>query len=205
MSKETTIVHLIRHGEVYNPERILYGRIPGFHLSDRGRKQAKRAAEAFAGHDVTLLMGSPLQRVQETAQPFAEITGLTLETDERLIEAGNRFEGLHVKGVRSQLWNPIRWPLMSNPTLPSWGEHYVDIAERMMEVIAEARERAQGHEAILVSHQLPIVCVQRHVLGKSLAHNPAARRCNLASCTSLVYRGDELIDYIYTEPAQELY
>ncbi|MBG9243067.1 histidine phosphatase family protein [Corynebacterium belfantii] len=200
----TTIVHLVRHGEVHNPERILYGRIPDYHLSSRGRSMAARTAASFSGHDVVALYSSPLERAQETAQPFAETLGLDVRIDDRLLEAGNQFEGLHVKGVRSQLWNPVRWPLMVNPFLPSWGEHYEDIAERMMDAIWDIREEAEGHEAIIVSHQLPIVCVQRHVQGKSLAHNPAVRQCDLASVSSLVFRGRDVVDYIYTEPAQEI-
>ncbi|MBG9318815.1 histidine phosphatase family protein [Corynebacterium belfantii] len=200
----TTIVHLVRHGEVHNPERILYGRIPDYHLSSRGRSMAARTAASFSGHDVVALYSSPLERAQETAQPFAETLGLDVRINDRLLEAGNQFEGLHVKGVRSQLWNPVRWPLMVNPLLPSWGEHYEDIAERMMDAIWDIREEAEGHEAIIVSHQLPIVCVQRHVQGKSLAHNPAVRQCDLASVSSLVFRGRDVVDYIYTEPAQEI-
>lgn len=200
----STIVHLVRHGEVHNPEKILYGRMPGYHLSARGRSQAAATAASFRDHDITYLASSPLQRARETAEPFAEVTGLEVGTDAELLEAGNRYEGLRTKGWRSQLWNPVRWPLMRNPTQPSWGEHYVDIAERMMVAVERARRAAEGHEAILVSHQLPIICVQRHARGQRLWHNPAMRQCDLASVTSLVYRGGEIIDVIYTEPAQEI-
>lgn len=200
----TTIVHLVRHGEVHNPEKILYGRIPGYHLSSRGRSQTARTAKAFTGHDVTYLAASPMERAQESAEPFAEVTGLAVEANEGLLEAGNRFEGLRTKGWRSQLWNPVRWPLMINPSLPSWGEYYEDIAARMMDTIEQARLRAEGHEAILVTHQLPIVCVQRSVRDQSLAHNPAARQCDLASVSSLVFRDTEITDLVYTEPAQEI-
>ncbi|BAU94839.1 phosphoglycerate mutase [Corynebacterium suranareeae] len=199
-----TIVHLVRHGEVYNPEKILYGRMPGYHLSSRGRSQAARTAASFEGHDVTYLAASPLQRVQETSEPFVKVTGLELITDDDLLEAGNRFEGLRTKGWRSQLWNPVRWPLMINPTLPSWGEHYTDILERMMAAVERARVAAKGHEAILVTHQLPIVCVQRHARGQSLSHNPATRQCDLASVTSLVFQDDQIAQVHYNEPAQEI-
>lgn len=200
----TTIVHLVRHGEVHNPEKILYGTIPGYHLSSRGRSQAARTAKAFTGHDVAYLAASPMERAQQTAEPFAEVTGLTTATQEGLLEAGNRFEGLRTKGWRSQLWNPVRWPLMINPNQPSWGEHYVDIASRMMDTIEQVRLRVEGHEAILITHQLPIVCIQRSVRGQSLSHNPITRQCDLASVTSLVFRDAEIVDLVYTEPAQEI-
>ena len=197
-----TIVHLIRHGEVHNPGRILYGTIPGYHLSSRGRSQAARVARSFEDHDVTYLGASPLQRAQETSEPFAEVTGLEVDTVEGIVEAGNRFEGLRTKGWRSQLWNPVRWPLMVNPLEPSWGEAYVDIAERMMDAVHATRRRAEGHEAILVSHQLPIVMVQRHVMGLPLAH--ASRQCELASVTSLVFDGAEIPDMFYTTRAKDI-
>ena len=130
-----TIIHLVRHGEVYNPDRILYGRIPDYHLSARGQSMAAATAQSFTNHDIALLWSSPLERAQETAGPISETTGVDITLDDRLIEAGNRFEGLRVNSWRSQLINPIRWPLMWNPALPSWGEHYVDIAARMMDAV----------------------------------------------------------------------
>ncbi|GAB3700465.1 histidine phosphatase family protein [Corynebacterium nasicanis] len=197
-----TIVHLIRHGEVHNPGRILYGTIPGYHLSSRGRSQAARVARTFEDHDVTYLGASPLQRAQETAEPFAETLLLDVDTVAPIVEAGNRFEGLRTKGWRSQLWNPVRWPLMRNPLQPSWGEAYADIAARMMAAVEDTRRRAEGHEAILISHQLPIVMVQRHVMGLPLAH--ASRQCELASVTSLVFDGADITDIFYTTPAKDI-
>lgn len=205
----TTIVHLVRHGEVHNPDKILYGRIPGYHLSSRGHSQAARTAESFREHDVTYLAASPLQRAQETALPIAKVTGLDVQEDRFLIESGNRFEGLRTKGWRSQLWNPVRWPLMRNPLEPSWGEPFTEIATRMMDAVERARAAAEGHEAILVSHQLPIVTVQRTVMDLRLAHAPWDRECDLASVTSIVFGADgaapdEITDIAYSTPAREI-
>lgn len=199
-----TIVHLVRHGLVHNPEKILYGRIPGYRLSERGRNMAHAVAKDFADHDVAYLAASPLQRAQETAAPIAKSTGLELQTDDRLLEAGNQFEGRHIKGIRSELWNPKLWPLLKNPSIPSWGEPYTEIRDRMWEAVDTARDKARGHEAILVSHQLPIVMLQRDAMGLPLAHNPAARQCEVASVTSLVFDGAHLTDIYYSEPAQEI-
>ncbi len=200
----TTIVHLVRHGEVHNPDKILYGRLEGYKLSKRGRAMAEATANDLADHDVTYLAVSPMQRAQETAQPFAEKLGLEIVTEERLIEAGNQLEGRHIKGVRSELWNPKLWPLLKNPSIPSWGEPYTEICDRMWEAIDDARDKARGHEAVLVSHQLPIVMIQRDAQGLPLAHNPAARQCELASVTSLVFDGADLTDIYYSEPAQKV-
>jgi broad specificity phosphatase PhoE len=200
----TTIVHLVRHGEVHNPERILYGRLPDWHLSVRGRQMAAAVAADLSDHNVTYVVSSPLDRARETVAPLAESLGVVPGVDEDLLEAGNDLEGLHIKGVRSALWNPKRWPLLTNPTVPSWGEPYSEILDRMWRAVDRARRGAEGGEAVCVTHQLPIVCIQRDTQGLPLYHNPAARRCELASVTSLVFEGDDLVDMIYSEPAQEI-
>lgn len=197
-----TTVHLVRHGEVYNPKKILYGRMPGYHLSSRGNSMAVATSKFFRGRDVTYLAASPLERAQETARPIAEVTGCEVQTREDILEAGNTFEGLRTKGWRSQLINPVRWRHMTNPLEPSWGEPYQEIFQRMWGAVEDARDTAEGHEAVLVSHQLPIVMVQRHVQGKPLAH--ASRDCDLASVTSLVFDGGDVVDWAYTTPAQHI-
>ncbi|QYH20331.1 histidine phosphatase family protein [Corynebacterium aquatimens] len=198
----TTTVHLVRHGEVYNPKKVLYGRMPGYHLSSRGRSMAAATAQFFDGRDVVYLAASPLERAQETAQPIAAVTGLEVDTVADVIESRNTFEGLRTKGWRSQLINPIRWRHMTNPLEPSWGEPYDEILERMLAGVEAARQKAEGHEAVLVSHQLPIVMVQRHVQGKKLPH--VKRECDLASVTSLVFDGDRVIDWSYATPAAHI-
>ncbi|MCW2709073.1 MAG: hypothetical protein JWM22_2915, partial [Frankiales bacterium] len=88
-----TTVHLLRHGEVFNPTGVLYGRLPGFRLSDDGRQMAVEASLALKGRDVTEVVASPLLRAQETAEPIADVFGLGITTDDRLIESENHFEG----------------------------------------------------------------------------------------------------------------
>ena len=165
---------------------------------------AARTAESFRDHDVTYLAASPLQRAQETARPIAQVTGLNVDVDRTLIESGNQFEGLRTKGLRSALWNPRHWPKMVNPLEPSWGEAYEGIAERMLGAVDRAHTAAEGHEAVLVSHQLPIVMVQRTVLGQRLPHAPWNRECALASVTSLLFEDNQVTDIFYSSPAQEI-
>src|SRR5690242_1774336 len=134
-----TIVHLLRHGEVYNPQKVLYGRLPGYHLSELGVQMAKAAAQSLAGRDVTYLVASPMERAQETAQPFAEQFGLPVQTDEKLIEAGNIFEGKRVSVGDGALRDPRNWWALRNPLTPSWGEPFQLIAKRMWAALEAAR------------------------------------------------------------------
>jgi broad specificity phosphatase PhoE len=198
---EQTTVHLLRHGEVHNPGRILYGRLPGFRLSTTGEAMALSAAEWFTGRDVTHLVSSPLERAQQTAAPVAKALSLPVVIDDRLIEAGNAFEGLRVAGGAGVFRAPGNWWKLRNPFRPSWGEPYVQIAARMLAAVEAARDAARGHEAVLVSHQLPIWTVRLHVEGRRYVHDPRRRQCALASVTSLTYDGDRVSRVDYAEPA----
>jgi broad specificity phosphatase PhoE len=198
---EQTVVHLMRHGEVYNPGKILYGRLPGFRLSTAGEEMAVVAAKWFVGKDVTLLVSSPLERAQQTAAPLAETLGLPVTIDERLIEAGNAFEGLKVGVGDGALREPRHWWKLRNPFRPSWGEPYVEIAARMLAAVEAARDAARGHEAVLVSHQLPIWTLRLHLEGRRYVHDPRRRQCGLASVTSVTYDGDRVSGISYAEPA----
>jgi broad specificity phosphatase PhoE len=199
--EETTVVHLLRHGEVFNPTGILYGRLPGFRLSEAGEAMAERAAGWFRGKDVTHLVSSPLERARQTAQPIADALGLPIETDERLIEAGNAFEGRRFAGGQGVLSRPTTWWQLRNPWRPSWGEPYGEIAARMLAAVEAARDAARGHEAVCVSHQLPIWTLRLALEQRRYLHDPRRRQCALASVTSLTFRGDRFDSLTYAEPA----
>lgn len=196
-----TTVHLLRHGEVANPSGVLYGRLPGFGLSDDGLKMAYDAAEALRGRDVTAVVASPLQRAQETAGPIAEVFGLPIHTDPRLIESENVFEGKTFGVGDGALKRPANWRHLTNPFTPSWGEAYDDVARRMLCAATAARDLALGHEAVCVSHQLPIWTVRRFVEGRRLWHRPDRRQCGLASLTSITWDGEDIVTVTYSEPA----
>jgi broad specificity phosphatase PhoE len=194
----------MRHGEVYNPGKILYGRLPDFHLSELGKQMAKAAAEALAGHDVTHVVASPLERAQETAEPLAAEFKLDIATDTRLIESANYFEGKRVSVGDGALTNPRHWWVLRDPITPSWGEAYLVIAGRMFAAVQAARVAAEGHEAVCVSHQLPIWTLRRYVEKKRLWHDPRRRQCGLASLTSFTFEGSKVVGIDYSEPAAHL-
>jgi broad specificity phosphatase PhoE len=201
---DRTVVHLLRHGEVHNPEGVLYGRLPGFVLSALGHRMATAAAKALAEHDVAAVVSSPLERARETAGPIAESFGLEPSTDDRLVEAGNVFEGQTFGVGDGSLRRPRHWRHLRNPFRPSWGEPYAEIAARMREAMAGARDAVRGREAVCVSHQLPIWTVRSQVEGRRLWHDPRKRECALASLTSFVYAGDDIVEVTYREPVAHL-
>ena len=205
-----TVVHLVRHGEVYNPDHVLYGRLPGFQLSLRGRQQAESVARFLAPRPIAHLVCSPLERAQQTAAPLA--AGLDLEPviDQRLIEAANAFEGKQVAGGRGLARDVAGWRHFRNPVRPSWGEPYEQIAERMLGAVFAAADvvgglaptaSGQSPEAVCVSHQLPIYTVRRFVEGLRLFHDPRKRECGLASVTTLTLVDHVVVGVTYAEPA----
>ena len=203
MSDKTT-VHLMRHGEVHNPSGVLYGRRPGFHLSELGVEMAQTVAEAIAHRDVTHLRVSPLERAQETAAPLAKAFGVEIVTDDRVIESSNVFEGQSFGVGDGALRKPSAWIHLWNPFKPSWGEPYKQVVARMMAAVYDARDAALGHEAVIVSHQLPIWTTRLFVEKRSYLHDPRKRQCTLCSLTSLNFTGDRLTSVSYSEPAGHL-
>lgn len=193
-------LHLVRHGEVHNPKRVLYGRLPDYHLSKAGRRMAQAAADHVAAQDrpVTALHSSPLERAQESAEPFAAGFDLATEIDIRIIEPTNVFEGTQ---MRRSLVNPLNWWHLRQPSLPSWGEPYTSIAERMLSAMGEAWRAVDSGDVVMVSHQAPIWITHLSVAGLPLRHDPRTRRCALSSVTSFERVGDVWREVEYAEPA----
>jgi broad specificity phosphatase PhoE len=203
MSQNRTMVHLVRHGEVDNPAGLLYGRLPDFHLSELGKEMAERVADYFRDRDVVHLRSSPLERAQETAAPVAEVFGLPVVIDDRLIEAANYFEGLRLS-FDGALRHPRNWLYFRNPMRPSWGEAYTDILVRMRPAMKDAANAALGHEAVIVTHQLPIWVARSNAEGRRMVHDPRKRQCTLGSVTSFTYIDAHVTSVSYTEPAADL-
>jgi len=201
------VVHVLRHGEVFNPDKVLYGRLPGFRLSDLGQDQAKLAADYLAGFDVGQIYSSPLERALQTAAPLAEALGLEVQREERLLEAANYLQGKRVAGganLRQLFTQPRNWRFVVNPFRPSWGEPYRDIASRVLAGLGEAAARSGGRDTVCVSHQLPIVAARRSAQGLRLAHDPRKRECSLASVTSFTFVDGVIVKVDYNEPAAAL-
>lgn len=208
----TVRIHLTRHGEVFNPDHVLYGRLPGFGLSQLGRQMAQRVAEHFTGGGFTIrrLVRSPLLRTAETIAPLAAELGMEPRVDERVIEAGNSFEGEHTDAA--SLFKLSNLTRVYNPLQPSWGEPYLDQVARMQAAMAtlrrelETRAAAEGLErvdGVVVSHQLPIWVTRLAAEGR-MVHGLGHRECDLASVTTFTSEGGKLTDVTYDSIAADL-
>jgi len=204
MSKQ---IHFVRHGEVENPDGVLYGRLPGFGLSTAGTAMAALAAADLlvSGRPVERLISSPLQRALESTAPVADALGLVAEIEPGLIEASSKLEGGRFAMKLSILAKPAAWPYLVNPLRPSWGEPFIQVLARTLAVFEGIRDDPREGDVVLVGHQLPIWLMHRHAVGKPLFHDPRKRRCGLSSVTSFEWGASGLSETGYREPARQLY
>ena len=214
---QATTIHFVRHGEVHNPDHILYERLPGFHLSDRGRRMAGATARYLAANPQTntaaAIYSSPLDRTRETAQAILTALNetraarneepLELVTDQRIIEAGNNFRGTRIGHGEGALWRNGNWKLVTNLWKPSWGESYRQIAARVSAFAQEKVGEHAGQQIIVVSHESPIWSY-RHLLETGHPeHNMLLRHTALASVTSITYDSQtgNVMSITYVDPA----
>ncbi len=199
-------VHLIRHGEVHNPDGVIYGRLPHFALSEAGHQMAAAAAADLKDRKVKLaaLYASPLLRTRESAEHVQELYGFEPQIDDRLIEPYNIFQGKKPSAKTIALRPHLAFHLR-NPLTPSWGEPYVAIVARMMDAINDISKAVDGTDVAIVTHQLPIWMVHRHLEGARLQHNPSKRRCALSSITTIERTSDgNWVEIDYRNPASSI-
>jgi len=202
-ARPTRRLHLVRHGEVENPERVVYGRLSDFHLSERGARMAEAAAGELvsSGRPVDAVISSPLERTIESAQPIADAFDLPIELNPLIVEASSKLEGGRYDVSLSLLARPSAWRHLINPLRPSWGEPYAEVISRMDEAMSAALDRPGTGDVVLVSHQLPIWMAARRAAGRGPVHDPRKRRCALSSITSFEWNGTGWNEVAYRDPA----
>lgn len=203
-----TTIHFVRHGEVENPNHVLYERLPGFHLSNRGLKMARATAKYIATvpqmRGISAIYSSPLERTQETAQQIASALQIgPIILDNRLIEAENNFRGKRIGYGEGALWKNNNWKLVSNLWKPSWGESYKSIAARVGDFAREQVKNHPGEQIVAVTHESPIWSYRHLIETGHAEHNMLLRKTALASITSITYdcTNMNVLSITYVDPA----
>jgi len=193
-------IHLVRHGEVENPKGVIYGRLPGYNLSERGRRQAEEAGRHLSSADVGALWASPLERAQETAAAISQHHHTEIVTDQRLIESDTTLEG-----VGHTIWalirSPRHWWQFRNPWRPSWGEAFSEIRARMVSAVADATASAGGREVVIVSHQTPVLVARLALVRRNTAPWIAGLPCQTGSVTTMVLDAGRVVKASYFVPS----
>lgn len=202
-----TTVHLVRHGDVENPHKVYYGRLPGFPLSDDGRKQAKAAGQNLSLRPIHAVYASPQLRAQQTAWLIRDELGLSksVQTEPLLNEVKSQYDGAARSEMERRAWNFYAEVTQSY-------EQPVDVLARMQEFLQTVRREHEGREIVAVSHADPIVFVWMWVLGIPLKpenrrllqeHGLAddyPARASISTFRFETQEADERPDYIYERP-----
>jgi broad specificity phosphatase PhoE len=196
----TGTLHLVRHGEVENPMGIIYGRLPGYNLSERGRRQAKEAAEHLADSDVGVICSSPLERALETADAIAELHSIEVEIDDRVTESQTDLQGVG-GNLRAFIMSPRVWWRLRSPWRPSWGESFADVRSRMLAAAGEALHKAAGREAVIVSHQAPVVVARLALARRRVPPWLSGFRCQTGSVTTMILEEGRVTETSYFVPS----
>lgn len=215
-----TTINFVRHGKVYNPDHLLYERLPDFHLSERGRRMAQATGRYIAQspqlNTAVAVYSSPLDRTRETANEILlELNkvraergqeALGLLTDERIIEAGNEFRGTRIGHGEGALWKPRNLKLVRNLWTPSWGESYRSIAARVQDFALEKVHEYPGEQIVVVTHESPIWSYRHMLETGHPEHNMLLRKTALASVTSITYDSEtgKVISITYADPAKHI-
>ena len=190
-----TLIHLVRHAEVHNPDNIFYGRLEGFQLSERGLRQAEALGKHFAERPLDAIYSSPLTRAQQTATAIATPHDIEITVDEDLLESESRLEGKY--GDKRLFKNPFNARLFINPLRPSWGESYDSIRSRMLAAVERMREKYAGGEVVAVSHMTPILVARLGIESNPKQPWRAGISCSRASVTSFEFDGDRYVSTRY--------
>lgn len=141
-----TTVYLVRHGNVHNPHKILYGRLPRFRLSQRGLEEARSAGRFLNGTNITAIYTSPLLRTRQTAQEILAFhPELELRQSRHLIEVLTAFEG------RPSAEVDARYGDVYTDVGPPY-EQPQDIFERALKFFRFVRDRHPGENVVAVTH-----------------------------------------------------
>jgi broad specificity phosphatase PhoE len=192
-----TLVHLVRHAEVENPDNVWYGRLDGWLLSERGLRQATALGEYFKDQGIAGIYTSPLTRARQTSEAISMATGVGVDVEENLIEAVT-----HLQGGPAD-WrvfrNPRSYRFFLNPLKPSWGEPYQSVRRRMLAAIDRARHEHPGEASIAVSHMSPIVIARLMIEGNRRPPWATGTPCARASVTTLAFEGERYVGTSYVE------
>ncbi len=185
-------LHLVRHGEVDNPQHLVYASLSGFGLSEVGWSEAEATADHLAGFDVVTVVASPLQRAVETAAVIAAAHQVPVTTDDRLREweLGDRWAGNRWEDLPDQFPGELEAYLADPSDLAFSPEQLSDVAERAAAAVADVWSARPGPgDLVLVSHQDPVEALRRTLCGRPFDDFHADKPGHAAVVT-LVVDGD---------------
>lgn len=162
--RETTML-FVRHGEVDNPNHVLPGRLPNFHLSAQGKAQAKQAGFFLKDRNIDVIYTSPMERCRETADIIRRQTGasVSLFTHNGLTEVATARDGEPLASLQQDNFN------FFTPMYRKRGaESITDIYNRASKTLQEIRRKYPGKTCVVVTHGDIIIFLKMKLLWNKL-------------------------------------
>ena len=158
----TTTIYLIRHGEVKNPDGILYARLPNFGLTALGKKEAQMDAEFLKDKQISAIYSSPLERTKQTAEIIQKELGLTeIYFSDQILETRTSYEGKKFSSL-----DKLQSEIYLKPLAPT-DETMEDLAQRMMIFLNAVINKNEGKNVVIVSHGDPIMALKARIKNKT--------------------------------------
>lgn len=163
-------VHLVRHGEVHNPEHLVYASLPGFSLSPTGEEQARAVARYLGRQPIVGVWASPLERALRTAEPLAHRIGLPVRIESELAEwkLMGRWAGISWEEIPKKFPGELEAFLEDPTRLEFAPESLDDLARRVGEATRRLHDQHPHGDIVIVSHSAPIRAAVLHLTGGSL-------------------------------------
>lgn len=156
-----TVIYFLRHGEVENPKKIIYGRLPGFNISENARQHIAQVAQELKRRNIGFLYVSPMRRTRQTAEILSQalhlkpqISRLLIET--KLIHAGTSLD-IFKKDIQPYIYDD-KYVKLGQESISAQGE-------RMMRFVRIMQKNHPGSKILAVSHGDPIVILKAKILG----------------------------------------
>lgn len=153
---------MLRHAHVHNPQDIVYGRLPRFRLSDRGRRQAELAGRFLAGRSVAALYTSPLLRARQTAAIVARcLPGTPVRQSRALLEVRTSYQGSPNAIIKPgfSFYEPLKDP----------GDESMEaVFTRLARFLQRVVRRHAGQTVVAVTHADPIAILRVGLAGLPL-------------------------------------
>ena len=168
---EKTLIHLVRHGIVHNPDGIYYGRLQGFRLGKKGFEHAKAAAMVLNQFPIAAIYSSPMERAIETAEEIQrKLDGLKIQRSELLSEAYTPFDGQPIIEIEKRNWD------VYTGTNPPY-EQPMDILARVNKFIEKIRREHNGRQVAAATHGDVIAFMILYAMGKPITSNVSTNVC----------------------------
>ncbi len=163
-----TIIHFIRHAQVNNPEKIAYGRMAGFKLSESGKKEAAKVGEFFKNKKISCIYTSPLERGFETANIISDAF-------KKIVKVVHKYELIEIDSKKWQSFpldelfqDKYFESFVSDAESNEVPENLSALAARMENFTLSLCAEQKGEEVVCVSHEYPILALRFRLERKPL-------------------------------------